>query len=160
MHWFPKVTKQYCCTSSVNLSLRILTKIKRYYTKSFTVFYRCHQAMNSTSAKIIQFIWGAVRSAFLWHERMPSALVATHQLPCQPLSVSCQPRQRWGAASGLQYPVLESGIHGFASSPRFCSRPDWGLVSLLAKGLVQSILGSHDVAAQWCPVRDAPVYRI
>ena len=40
------------------------------------------------------------------------------------------------------------------SNHRYCSQPDWGLVILLAKVLVQSILQSPDVAMQQCPEPD------
>ena len=40
------------------------------------------------------------------------------------------------------------------SNHRYCSQPDWGLVILLTKVLVQSILQSPDVAMQQCPEPD------
>ena len=78
----------------------------------------------------------------------------TDRLPCRRRSVSAQIRQIWGAASGHRCLVLMSGRRVLVSNPRSCSQPDWDLMSLLAKVLVQSIMRSPEVATHPCPLPD------
>ena len=79
-----------------------------------------------------------------------SAMNATGRLPCQRGAVSVRPDRYESLIQVID--VLDRCV--LVSNHRYCSQPDWGLVILLAKVLVQSILQSPDVAMQQCPEPD------